>query len=147
MLSKTQQKNLAILACYISDVTLVAWVYYISTNYQYYNERIKGQVTSPDFQLQFYQIMLQSLTFALLLFIAAQTIVYILSFRGMRSAHFYLKYFSVLGFAVSAYIFYSANFFAIVPAAFYIFGYIIFSKLFKESTAAMQNLPQSPKLI
>lgn len=147
LLTKYQQKILAIVSCYLSDVTLVAWVYYISTNYHYYNERIKNKVASPDFQLQFYQIMLQSLTFALLLFLVAQTLVYILGFRGLRSAYFYLKYFSVLGFAVSAFIVYSANLYAILPAVFYIFGYITFSKLFKESTAAMQNLPQSSKLL
>lgn len=147
MLNKSQQKIFAIISCYLSDVTLVAWVYYFSTNYQYYNESIKHKVSSPDFQLQFYQIMLQSLTFALLLFIAAQTLVYILGFRGFRSAYFYLKYFSVLGFAVSFFIIYTASLYAILPAIFYIFGYITFSKLFKESTAAMQNLPQSSKLL
>jgi ABC-type transport system involved in multi-copper enzyme maturation permease subunit len=120
-------------------VTLVAWLYFKTTNYKNYSQNIAQKVSSPDFQLQFYQVLLQSLTFALLLFIAAQTFVYVLGLRNFRSAFFYLKYFCVLGFALSIFITFTSSFFALLPAIFYLFGYYIFAKEFKESTAIMQN--------
>jgi uncharacterized membrane protein len=126
----------------MSDVTLVAWVYFKSTNYKNYSQNIAQKVSSPDFQLQFYQVLLQSLTFALLLFLAAQTFVYVLGLRNLRSADFYLKYFCVLGFAVSAFITFTSSPFALLPAIFYVYGYYIFARSFKESTAAMQTQPR-----
>jgi hypothetical protein len=141
-LSKQHLKILALLTCYLSDVTLVAWIYFQTTNYKNYGIAVGQKLESPDFQLQFYQVLLQSLTFALLLFICAQTFIYVLGWRHLRSALLYLKYFSVLGFAVALYITFASSFYAFLPAIFYLFGYYTFAKAFKESTAVMQTLPQ-----
>ncbi|MBY0413219.1 MAG: hypothetical protein K2Q18_03595 [Bdellovibrionales bacterium] len=139
-MNKIQQKILATFGCYFSDLTLVAWFYYQATNYGKYSQAIGSKLDSPDFQLQFYRIFLQSLTFMLLLFIISQTVVYVLAWRNFRSAYFYLKFFSVFAFAISIYIVFSNSAFATLPAIFYLFGYYVFAKEFKESTAKLQKL-------
>jgi hypothetical protein len=142
-LSKIQQKILAVIFCLFSDVTLVAWLYFKATNYNRYTRLTNAMIDSPDFQFQIYRILLQSMTFALLLFLLAQVIIYILALRNFRSAYLYLKYFAVMGFAVSMYITFSASLFAIFPMLIYLCGYYVFARSFKEITVAMRSLPQS----
>jgi hypothetical protein len=146
LLSKIQRKILAIVACLASDITMIAWLYFISTNYNRYNHTIGSRLDSPDFQIQFYEIMLRSLTFALLLFLVAQTVVYVLAWRGLRSAYFYLKLFCVLGFAICLYVTIMKSLFALLPLMIYLFGYYTFASLYSEETAKLQNLHQSTTL-
>ncbi|MBC7714955.1 MAG: hypothetical protein H7177_16535 [Rhizobacter sp.] len=142
-LSKIQQQILALIFCLFSDVTLVAWLYFKASNYNRYTRLSGAVMDSPDFQFQIYGILLQSMTFALLLFLVAQFIVYILAWRNFRSAYLYLKFFAVFGFAVAGYITLTATFFGIVPLIIYLFGYYIFARSFKELTAEMRSRPQS----
>ena len=130
--------------CFFSDLTLVAWIYFKATNYNRYTRISREVIDSPDFQYQFYGILLQSLTFALLLFIVAQFVVYILAWRQFRGACLYLKFFSVLGFAVAMYITVISSSAAILPMFIYLFGYYVFAREFKELTAIVQNSPLSP---
>lgn len=141
-LNKNHLKLLALFGCYLSDVTLVAWIYFQTTNYKNYGMAVGQRLDSPDFQLQFYQVLLQSLTFALLLFICAQTFIYVLGWRNMRSALLYLKYFSVLGFAVALYISFASSLYALLPSIIYLFGYYTFAKAFKASKVVARSLPQ-----
>lgn len=145
-MNRTQQKILAMLGCYLTDITLIAWVYFRATNYNRYTDKIGSQIDSPDFQIQLYKVVLQSLTFALLLFLAAQTVVYILAWKKFRGAYMYLKFFSVFGFVVAFGIAVTSSAFAMLPMIIYIGGYYVFSKLFKESSVLAQNLRQSPTL-
>lgn len=142
-MNRSQQKILAMVGCYLTDLALVAWVYFRATNYGRYTGTLEGKIDSPDFQIQLYKVMLQSLTFALLLFLIAQTVVYILAWRKFRGAYLYLKYFSVLGFVVGFIIAAMSSAYAMLPMLIYIGGYYVFSKLFKESSAIMQTSPQS----
>ena len=144
MPNKKQQKILATIFCFLSDTTLVAWIYFIFTNYGRYIGAVSETIDSPDFQIQLYKIILQSLTFMLLLFISAQLIVYILAWRGFRSAYFYLKFFSVFGFVFSLYICITISLYALLPLFIYVGGYYIFAKLYQEASAELQKLPQSP---
>ena len=137
-------KNLSLAFSYLSDITLLAWIYFQATSYKNFAKNVSVSIDSPDFQIQFYHILMQSLTFALLLFLSAQTLVYILALRKFRAAYFYLKFFSVFGFALCLYITFTASLFALLPAALYIFGYITFARTFKELTVKERSLPQSP---
>jgi hypothetical protein len=139
LLSKAQQKNLTLVLCFFSDITLVAWLYFQASNYNQYT-KIAGKVMdSPDFQNQIYAIILQSLTFTLLLFLVAQSIVYILAWRKFRSAFLYLKFFAVGCFAISMYITIMSSSFAFLPMIIYLMGYYIFSREFKEITVELQK--------
>lgn len=140
-LSRKQQKVIALASCYLSDLTLVAWLYFMATNYQNYGQMTKT-LDSPDFQIQLYKVVLQSLTFFLMTFALTQTAVYILAIRNFRAALLYLKFFSVLGFAAFLGITLIHSSYAILPMFIYLFGYYVFSKLFKESSAVAQKLPQ-----
>ena len=117
----------------------MAWLYYMATNYNNYGEIAKKNIDSPDFQIQLYKVLLQSLTFFLLVFILSQTVVYILAARNMRAAFLYLKFFSVFGFASFFFITIIHSGFGLLPMVIYLFGYYVFSKLFKESSAVAQK--------
>lgn len=129
VINKKHQKTLATITCYVSDVTLMLWLYFKATNYNDYLHKAKVAVNSPDFQIQLYHVLLQSLTFSLLLFLLAQTIVYILFWRNLRGAKIYLKYFAVFGAALSLMIVLNSTLFALLPFLFYCFGYYAFASL------------------
>lgn len=141
-MNRSQQKLLAIFSCYLTDLALIAWLYFRATNYSRYTHGVSGTVDSPDFQIQLYKVLLQSLTFALLLFLFAQTAVYIMAWRKVRAAYLYLKFFSVFGFVIGLLIVILSSAYALLPMLIYIGGYYVFSKLFKESSAIVQNSPQ-----
>lgn len=122
----------------------MAWLYFMATNYQNYGKIAAQNIDSPDFQIQLYKVMLQSLTFFLLVFTLAQTIVYILALRKFRAAYLYLKFFSVLGFACFFFITIMNSGMGLLPMVIYLFGYYVFSKLYKEASAIVQTSPQSP---
>ncbi len=140
--NRSQQKILAMCTCYLTDITLMAWIYFRATNYTRYTDTFGSNIDSPDFQMQLYKVLLQSLTFALLLFLLAQTVVYVLAWKKFRAAYFYLKFFSVFGFVAAFAIAISSSAYAMLPMLVYIGGYYVFSKLFKEASAIVQNSPQ-----
>ena len=141
-MNRSHQKRLAMIGCYLTDLALMAWLYFRATNYGRYTGTLKGKIDSPDFQVQLYKVMLQSLTFALLLFLIAQTVVYILAWKKFRAAYLYLKYFAVLGFVIGFIITIKSSAYALLPMLIYIGGYYVFSKLFKESSAIVQTTLQ-----
>jgi len=134
---------ITIIGCFLSDATVFTWLYWKATSYEEFGKLVESTIDSPNFQVQLYKVLLQSLTFFLLLFISAQFIVYILAAKKFRSALLYLKLYSVAGFAVSFFIIATQSFYALCPALFYLAGYYYFAKTFTEVTAAqMQSSPQ-----
>lgn len=117
----------------------MAWLYFMATNYNNYGTIAAKSIDSPDFQIQLYKILLQSLTFFLLVFILAQTIVYALAIKNFKAAFLYLKFFSVAGFAAFFFVTVMHSGFGLLPMIIYVFGYYVFSKLFKESSAVGQK--------
>lgn len=123
--------HIALFGNYISDLTLVAWVYFHSTQLSKFNEVAKKAINSPDFQLQMYKIFLHSLTFLLIFFFMIQSFIYLLTFKKYKSIYIYLKYFSVTAFSIYFLIAIIASGYALVPMCLYIFGYYHFSKQVK----------------
>lgn len=121
----------------------MAWLYFKATNFNNYGKMAAGTFDSPDFQIQLYKVLLQSLTFFLLIFISAQTFVYVLAWKNVRAAFFYLKFFAVFGFSAFLLVTFTHSLFAIVPAAIYVGGYYVFAKSYKELKATAQIEPQS----
>lgn len=126
--NKKQEKALAIVLFFLSDITLLAWLYFKATNYNEYFKRSSTMLDSINFQVQIYALFLQTLTFFFLLFIFAQMFIYFLAWRNLRSACLYLKFFSVFGFACTLYITLFHSFFAFLPMSFYLFTYYIFAQ-------------------
>lgn len=140
MLSKKNEiKFISLAGCFLSDMTLISWIYYQATNYQNFNVIAKSAINSPDFQIQLYKVILQSLTFLLLLFVLAQSAVYIMAIKNMRAAYLYLKIFAVVGFALSLLIAITHSLYALLPALLYLLGYYVFAKIFKETAVSPQN--------
>jgi hypothetical protein len=147
LIPKKDQKTLAVLTCYFSDVALLSWIYFKATNYEDYAKKAKVALDSPDFQIQLYRVLVQSLTFALLLFVLAQTIVYILYWRNLRSAQLYLKYFAIVAAAACTVIAFESTAFALLPFVIYCFGYYVFAGSIKplalpEAVEEKQTPPQ-----
>ncbi len=124
----------------------MAWIYFMATNYNNYAAIAAQNINSPDFQVQLYKVLLQSLTFFLLIFILGQSAVYILAMKNFRAAFMYLKFFSVAGFAAFFFVTFTNSIFGVLPMAIYLFGYYVFSKLFKEASASLQKQNLSPTL-
>jgi hypothetical protein len=142
-ITKRDQKILAIFTCYLSDITLMSWIYFKFTNYDNYAARAHGTVNSPDFQIQLYWVLVQSLTFSLLLFMLAQTVVYFLFWKNFRGAKLYLKFFAIFGAAVSFIITTMFSAYALLPFLIYCFGYYVFaSTIRKKEELQTQSLPQ-----
>lgn len=142
-----EAKIITSVGCFLSDVTILAWLYWQATNYDHFGELASKVMNSPNFQVQLYKVLLQSLTFFLLLFLAAQLTVYLMAAKKFRAAYLYLKFYSVIGFAISLLIAFSNSLYALCPALFYLAGYYHFAKSFKEATkeiveAQTQSSPQ-----
>ena len=145
VLNSKEAKVLTTIACFLSDATLLTWLYWKASNYEQYGKLASGLLDSPNFQVQLYKVLLQSLTFFLLLFICAQFFVYVLALKKFRAAYFYLKYFVVLGFALALFITLTDSFYALCPALIYLVGYYHFAKSFTATGAQMQSQIQEPK--
>jgi hypothetical protein len=124
--------HIAFLGTYLSDLTLVTWIYFHMTKLSNFNSVISKATESPDFQVQLYKVFLQSLTFFLLLFFTFQTFIYICSFKNFRSVYYYLKFFSIFAFAVYFFIAILYSGFALLPMCLYILGYYFYSKKITE---------------
>ena len=146
-MASKEAKIITTIGCFLSDVTILAWLYWQATNYEHFGELASKAMNSPNFQVQLYKVLLQSLTFFLLLFLAAQFSVYLMAAKKFRAAYLYLKFFSVIGFAFSILISFSNSFYALCPALFYLAGYYHFAKSYKDATreiveAKTQSSPQ-----
>lgn len=116
----------------------MAWIYFKATNYHNYGRIAAETIDSPDFQIQLYKVLLQSLTFFLLVFIVAQTFVYVLAWRNFKAAYFYLKFFAVFGFSAFLLITFTNSLFGLLPAAIYVGGYYVFARGYKELKEAIK---------
>jgi hypothetical protein len=125
LIPKKDQKTLAVLTCYFSDIALLCWFYFKATNYEGYAKKAKVALDSPDFQIQLYRVLVQSL---------AQTIVYILYWRNLRSAQLYLKYFAIVAAAACIVIAFESTAFALLPFIIYCVGYYVFAGSIKPLT-------------
>lgn len=89
------KRQLALL-CFLTDLGLSIWSYFKVSNYEEYVKISKPYLSSPDFQLQIYQVMLQSLTFSLFLFLSFHLVVYYLYTKNKKWAEKYVRFYTLL---------------------------------------------------
>lgn len=125
-----ERKYLALLA-FMADLALSVWSYFNVADYQEYMKVIKPLISSPDFQIQIYQVLLQTLTFTLGLFLVFHLVIYILYWKEKDYATRYVYYYSFMAALSCVFMIGSQIYFAILPLIFYAFIFISTKKLIK----------------
>lgn len=125
-------KHIAIL-CFLSDIGISLWSYFRLTNYDYYLKTVKPIIGSPDLQTQLYQVLLQSFTFSLLLFLAFHLIIYILLWKEKKYALKYVRFYTFMA-AISCVLMLTSfsALVVLVPLTVYVLGFINTGKILKE---------------
>lgn len=138
-------KQIAIL-CFLSDVGISVWSYNQLTNYDEYVKSAKAVIPSPDLQLQVYQILLQSFTFSLLIFLIFHLIIYILLWREKLYAIKYVRFYTIMA-ALSALIMIISlkSPVVLIPLAIYVLSYKSINTWLKDTAKQKQSMPQSTK--
>lgn len=93
-------KQIAIL-CFLADLGLSIWSYFQLTDYDEYLKSAKLVTDSPDLQIEFYQLMLQSFTFTLLLFLIFHLVIYFMMWKQKVYAIKYVRFYTFMA-ALSA---------------------------------------------
>jgi hypothetical protein len=149
-----ERKQIAVL-CFLTDVGLAIWSYLKATNYEEFLKSAKEiagsagpykQVfDSPDFQVQIYQVLLQSLTFSLLLFLAFHLVIYVMFWKEKTYAQKYLRFYTFMA-ALSCVIMLAYKMFiGIIPLAIYALSFSAIGKL-PKTLEQKQSPLQSAKL-
>ena len=148
------RKQIALL-CFLSDLGLGVWSYYKTTNYEEYlkmSKEVASQagpykqvLDSPDFQVQLYQVILQSLTFSLLLFLTFHLVIYILFWKEKKYATKYLRFYTFMAALSCVIMLFYKMFIGVVPLIIYALSFMEIGELLKAS-AQTQSRPQSTRL-
>ncbi|MBP9681717.1 MAG: hypothetical protein KBD76_09955 [Bacteriovorax sp.] len=127
-----ERKNLALLS-FISDLSLSLWSYFSLTNYEEYLKTISPMVSSPDFQIQIYQVLLQTLTFSLSLFMVFHLVIYILYWKEKSYATKYVYYYSFMAALSCLLMLVGQIYLAIIPLILYSFIFVKTKKMIKKA--------------
>jgi hypothetical protein len=106
--------------CFFTDVVIAVWSYYKATNYDEYVKAIKNVVNSPDYQVQLYQVILQTMTFSLALFLAFHLIIYFMLIKEKTYAIKYLRFYTFSAALSCVLMLFGKIFIGIIP--FFIYG-------------------------
>lgn len=127
-----ERKKLALLS-FISDLSLSFWSYFSLTNYEEYLKKISPMVSSPDFQIQIYQVLLQTLTFSLSLFMVFHLVIYILYWKEKSYATKYVYYYSFMAALSCLLMLVGQIYLAIIPLILYSFIFVKTKKMIKKA--------------
>jgi hypothetical protein len=124
-------KQIAIL-CFISDVVISVWTYFQLSNFASFKKIIGPVSESPDYQLQLYQVLLQSVTFGLLLFLFFHLIIAILFWKKKMYAIKYMHFYTLMAAISSALMIFSGYFIGLIPMIIYILSFNLIRKSLKK---------------
>lgn len=128
-------KQIAIL-CFLSDVGLSIWSYFKLTSFEYFKATIEPYLDSPDYQVQVYQVLLQSFTFTLLLFLCFHLIIYALLWKEKRYVYKYVRFYALMAALSAVLMIFSVKaFFAVIPMIIYFMSFKQIGKVLKELPA------------
>lgn len=127
-------KKIAVL-CFLADIGLSLWSYFKLTNYDEYLKAAGPLIGSPDLQVQLYQVLLQTFTFTLMIFLALHLIIYILLWKKRKYAIKYVRFYSLLASLSCVLMMTSLGaLWAVVPMVIYLLSFIGLGKINKEMT-------------
>lgn len=117
------------LLCFFTDLSLSVWSYFKLTNYDDYLKAVKPMVDSPDFRVQLYQVLLQSLTFSLILFLAIHLIIYLLFWKEKKYALKYVHFYTALASLSCLIMIFSNMPWAVIPLFIYGLSFLSVRKM------------------
>lgn len=112
-------KRQTALLCFLTDLGLSLWGYWRLTNYDEYVKSVNPVLTSPDFQVQIYQVLLQSFTFAIMLFLSFHGVVYWLFSKEKKWARKYVRIYSFFAFISCLFLVFFGFWGGLIPSAAY----------------------------
>lgn len=130
------KKRQTALLCFLTDLGLSLWAYFQLTNYDEYVKRTKPVLNSPDFQIQIYQVLLQSFTFALMLFLGFHGVVYWLYSKEKKWAHKYVRIYSFIAVFGCSFLLFLGAWGALLPLAAYAFVFVKSRQVLPAAEAA-----------
>jgi hypothetical protein len=125
-------KQIAIF-CFLSDVALSIWSYFKFTNYDEYIKAVRPYIGSPDFELQIYQVMLQSFTFFLLIFLIFHLVIYFLFWKQKLYAIKYVRFYVLMAAISSILMLLSGYLIALIPLIIYTLSFNFLRKSLGKS--------------
>lgn len=135
LLKIIKNKTTIALLCFLTDIALSLWSYFKLTNYDEYLKEVKPLVNSPDFQVQLYQVLLQSLTFSLILFLTFHLVIYFLFWKDKKYAVKYVRFYTFMALISCILMIASKMYLAIIPAFIYGFCFTSIGKQPKSQKA------------
>ncbi len=134
MINRLVKNKLSIaLLCFLLDLGLSLWSYFEVTNYDKFTKSIKAVVSSPDFQVQIYQVLIQTLTFSLMLFLVAHLIIYFLFCKSKKFAIKYVRFYTFMATVSCVLMIATKVYAAIIPALLYGLCFKAIGPITKES--------------
>jgi hypothetical protein len=80
----------------LTDILLAIYTYFICSNYEQFQKYAKIAIADPSLQLEVYKMLVQTLTFVLIVFILLHFIVYFFYYRGSLYAKKYIKFYLIM---------------------------------------------------
>jgi hypothetical protein len=126
-----ERKHIALI-CLMTDLALSVWSYFNLTNYEEYIKAVQPMISSPDFQVQIYQVFLQTLTFTLSLFLLFHLIIYYFFWKEKNYATKYVYYYTFMAVVSCLFMIGSQIYWAIFPMAVYGMSFVATKKMTKK---------------
>lgn len=117
------KKQTALLA-FLTDLGLSIWSYFKLTNYDEYLKAVKPYLSSPDFQIQIYQVLLQTFTFTILIFLTLHIAIYWTYTKEKKWAIKYVRIYSFLAAVSAVLMVFSGLWAGVIPLILYIVIFI-----------------------
>jgi len=118
----SNSKALVPVLAFLTDIALAIYSYFLATDYEQYKKYAQLTTQDPDFQLQVYQVLVQTLTFVLIIFLFIHLIIYVLYYQNKKFARQYVRFYlivAIVSLAIS--VVFSFNIYLIMAAMAYAF--------------------------
>ena len=119
----TKSKYFVPVLALITDIGLAIYSYLMMTNYERFQKYAKIAINDPDFLLELYKILVQTMTFLLLVFLFLHLIIYILFSKKNKYAQKYVRFYLIVALL-------SLGLSLIVSFNFYVFVFLEMMNVF-----------------
>jgi hypothetical protein len=92
----TRNRLLVPVLAFLTDAGLAFYTYLLCTDYTQFQKYAKATINDPDFQLQIYKVLVQTLSFILLVFLFLHLIVYFFYYRRNKFATKYVRFYLIM---------------------------------------------------
>jgi hypothetical protein len=131
------------ISCFATDVGLSIWAYFKSTNYEEYLKLVKPILGSPDLEVQVYQVLVQTLTFTLLIFLIFHFVIYLMLSKEKKYALKYTRIYCAMASISAALMLFSYPFAMFLPLIVYATSFISIGKILKTKSVQETSVPKS----